>query len=60
MGDVRYNSSYPRPYWQRGDASIWQLPPALKDFAFRNAVEIDPGQDFDYHVDRLLLFGARQ
>jgi Tol biopolymer transport system component len=31
-----------------------QLPPSLKDFAFRNAVKIDTGQDFDYHVDRLI------
>ena len=31
-----------------------QLPPSLKDFAFRNAVKVDPGQDFDYHMDRLI------
>jgi WD40 repeat protein len=31
-----------------------QLPPSLKDFAFRNAVRIDTGQDFDYHMDRLI------
>src|ERR1700761_8832761 len=31
-----------------------QLPPSLKDFAFRNAVKIDTGQDFDYHMDRLI------
>jgi len=31
-----------------------QLPPSLKDFAFRNAVRVDTGQDFDYHMDRLL------
>src|ERR1700722_14799627 len=24
-----------------------QLPPALKDFAFRNALRLDPGVDFD-------------
>ncbi|MGD0024331.1 MAG: WD40 repeat domain-containing protein, partial [Xanthobacteraceae bacterium] len=31
-----------------------QLPPGLKDFAFRNAVKIDTGLDFDYHIDRLI------
>lgn len=31
-----------------------QLPPSLKDFAFRNAVKVDTGQDFDYHMDRLV------
>jgi WD40 repeat protein len=31
-----------------------QLPPSLKDFAFRNAVRVDTGQDFDYHMDRLI------
>jgi WD40 repeat protein len=31
-----------------------QLPPSLKDFAFRNAVKVDTGQDFDYHMDRLI------
>lgn len=31
-----------------------QLPPSLKDFSFRNAVKIDTGRDFDYHVDRLI------
>jgi WD40 repeat protein len=30
------------------------LPPSLKDFAFRNAVKVDTGQDFDYHMDRLI------
>jgi WD40 repeat protein len=30
-----------------------QLPPSLKDFAFRNAVNIDAGRDFDHHMDRL-------
>ena len=30
-----------------------QLPPSLKDFAFRNAVKIDTGRDFEYHIDRL-------
>jgi WD40 repeat protein len=31
-----------------------QLPPSLKDFAFRNAVRVDTGQDFDYHMERLI------
>src|SRR5580692_509664 len=31
-----------------------QLPPSLKDFSFRNAVRVDTGQDFDYHMDRLI------
>jgi WD40 repeat protein len=31
-----------------------QLPPSLKDFAFRNAVRVDTGQDFDFHMDRLI------
>ncbi|MEA2938440.1 MAG: hypothetical protein QOC56_1944 [Alphaproteobacteria bacterium] len=31
-----------------------QLPKTLKEFAFRNAVRIDSGQDFDHHTDRLL------
>jgi hypothetical protein len=31
-----------------------QLPAALKEFAFRNAVRVDTGQDFDHHIDRLL------
>lgn len=31
-----------------------QLPPSLKDFAFRNAVNVDPGRDFDHHIDRLI------
>jgi hypothetical protein len=30
-----------------------QLPPSLKDFAFRNAVKIDTGRDFDHHMDQL-------
>jgi WD40 repeat protein len=29
------------------------LPPSLKDFAFRNAVKIDTGRDFDHHMDQL-------
>jgi hypothetical protein len=31
-----------------------QLPKTLKEFAFRNAVRVDSGQDFDHHTDRLL------
>jgi hypothetical protein len=31
-----------------------QLPPSLKDFSFRNALKVDTGQDFDYHMDRLI------
>jgi WD40 repeat protein len=31
-----------------------QLPPSLKDFAFRNAVKIDTGRDFDHHMDHLV------
>ena len=31
-----------------------QLPPSLKDFAFRNAVKIDTGRDFDYHIEHLI------
>ena len=34
--------------------SAEQLPPGLKDFAFRNAVKIDIGRDFDHHMDRLI------
>lgn len=30
-----------------------QLPPSLKDFAFRNAVKIDTGRDFDHHIEQL-------
>jgi uncharacterized protein (TIGR02594 family) len=30
------------------------LPDSLKPFSYRNAVRIDPGQDFDHHVDRLI------
>ena len=31
-----------------------QLPSGLKDFAFKNALRVDTGQDFDYHMDRLV------
>lgn len=30
------------------------LPDSLKDFAFRNAIQIDAGQDFDVHIARLI------
>jgi hypothetical protein len=30
------------------------LPASLKDFAYRNAVQIDTGQDFDVHMARLI------
>src|SRR5205814_137774 len=30
-----------------------QVPDTLRDFTFRNAIRIDPGQDFDHHLDRL-------
>jgi TPR repeat protein len=33
---------------------VEQLPESLHDFAFRNAVSIDAGQDFDVHMARLI------
>jgi len=30
------------------------LPPSLAHLAFRNAIEVDQGRDFDPHVDRLI------
>jgi len=31
-----------------------QLPESLHDFAFRNAIQVDAGQDFDVHIGRLI------
>lgn len=31
-----------------------ELPDNVKDFAFRNAIRIDAGQDFDIHIARLI------
>lgn len=31
-----------------------ELPDSLKPFSYRNAIRVDPGQDFDHHVDRLI------
>ena len=31
-----------------------ELPIALKQFSFRNAIEVDSGRDFHRHVDRLV------
>jgi hypothetical protein len=31
-----------------------QLPESLHDFAYRNAVQVDAGQDFDFHIGRLI------
>ena len=33
---------------------VEQLPESLQDFAYRNALRIDDGQDFDVHIGRLL------
>src|SRR5205823_470090 len=32
---------------------VEQLPESLADFAYRNGVRVDTGQDFDTHIDRL-------
>jgi len=32
---------------------VGELPAALKDFAFRHAVEVDGGRDFDHHIEGL-------
>ncbi len=34
--------------------TVTQLPESLKDFAYRNAVQLDAGQDFDVHMARLI------
>jgi hypothetical protein len=34
--------------------SVTQLPDSLKDFAYRNAVELDAGQNFDVGMGRLI------
>jgi TPR repeat protein len=31
-----------------------QLPESLRDFAYRNAIQVDAGQDFDVHIARLV------
>src|SRR4051812_9632201 len=31
-----------------------ELPDTLKDFAFRNAAEVETGRDFNQHMDRLI------
>jgi TolB-like protein len=31
-----------------------QLPDAMRDFAYRNGIQVDAGQDFDLHISRLL------
>jgi pimeloyl-ACP methyl ester carboxylesterase len=31
-----------------------QLPPSLGGFVFRNGIRIDPGQDFEHHMERLV------
>src|SRR5271166_3355274 len=35
--------------------SVTQVPPSLKEFVFINAVTIDPGVDFDHHIQRLIF-----
>lgn len=32
-----------------------QVPPSLKEFVYINAVTIDPGVDFDHHMQRLIF-----
>jgi hypothetical protein len=32
-----------------------QVPPSLKEFVFINAVTVDPGVDFDHHIQRLIF-----
>lgn len=33
---------------------VAQLPESLKDFAYRNGIQVDAGQDFDSHIARLV------
>jgi len=33
---------------------VGQLPESVKDFAYRHAVQVDAGQDFDVHAARLI------
>jgi hypothetical protein len=34
--------------------NVDQLPDSLKEFVYRNGLEIDPGRDFDQQIDRLI------
>jgi hypothetical protein len=36
------------------------LPDSLRDFAYRNAIQVDSGQDFDVHVGRLIRAMERE
>jgi hypothetical protein len=35
--------------------TVTQVPPSLKEFVFINAVTVDPGVDFDHHIQRLIF-----